>query len=211
MVYQLDAEDIWFPKPELADEDGLLAVGGDLSPERLVLAYHYGIFPWFSDASPILWYAPLERFVLYPQKIKISKSMRQVMRSNKLSVTKNKDFEAVIKACASAERKDLPGTWITDMMIEAYLKLHQLDMAHSYEVWQNDVLVGGLYGVLVNGVFCGESMFSLVSNASKLALIYVSQESNLELIDCQMHTAHLESMGGEYISQSEYLSVLQKI
>ncbi len=209
MVYQLDAKDIWFPKPELADEDGLLAVGGDLSPERLILAYHHGIFPWFSDESPILWYAPLERFVLYPQKVKISKSMRQILRSNKFKVTKNLDFKSVIKACADAERKEQPGTWITDNMIEAYIKLHQLNIAQSYEVWQNDVLVGGLYGVLINHVFCGESMFSLVSNASKLAMITLCEEKDIKLVDCQMYTAHLESMGGEFISQFEYLSVLQ--
>ncbi|MBC7744297.1 MAG: leucyl/phenylalanyl-tRNA--protein transferase [Flavobacterium sp.] len=208
MIYQLDNEKIWFPDPALADNDGLLAVGGDLSVERLLLAYNNGIFPWFSNETPILWYSPHERYVLFPEKIKVSKSMKQLIRSKGLHVTMNTSFEQVIIACATINRSGQPGTWITDEMKDAYIELHVQGYAHSLEVWENKSLVGGLYGVKINGVFCGESMFSKVSNASKLALITLCRRTNLRMIDCQMHNAHLESMGAEFISRAEYIKIL---
>ncbi|WP_207428365.1 leucyl/phenylalanyl-tRNA--protein transferase [Pedobacter sp. SYSU D00535] len=208
MIFRLDEKDITFPPAELAEEDGLLAVGGDLSPQRLLSAYRQGIFPWYSEETPILWYSPHQRFVLFPQKLKISKSTRQVLRSGKFQISENQAFEQVIAACAQTERKDQPGTWIVPEMQEAYNKLHQLKHAHSVEVWQDERLVGGLYGVVIGNVFCGESMFSTASNASKIALIALCQQKKYTLIDCQLHTEHLESMGAEFISREEYMSYL---
>lgn len=208
MIFQLD-ERLLFPKPELAEPDGLLALGGDLSSERLILAYQHGIFPWYSDDTPILWYAPHERFVLYPSELRISKSMRQVLRSARFKVTVNEAFEQVINACSMVPREGQDGTWITDDMKQAYLNLHQLGHAHSYEVWLHDELVGGLYGVPTGRVFCGESMFSKVSNASKTALIALCQSGLYDLVDCQVHTEHLESMGAKFISREAYLHILQ--
>jgi leucyl/phenylalanyl-tRNA--protein transferase len=208
MIFRLDKR-LAFPDPELAEPDGLLAVGGDLSANRLMLAYSHGIFPWYSEETPILWYSPHERFVLYPTGLRISKSMRQIMRSGKFKITVNQCFEQVINACSVVPREGQDGTWITDDMKQAYVNLHQLGHAHSYEVWQDDELVGGLYGVHVGRVFCGESMFSRVSNASKMALIYLCQSSLYDLIDCQVHTEHLESMGARFISRAEYLHLLQ--
>ncbi len=208
MIFRLD-DRLVFPDPELAESDGLLAVGGDLSVDRLLLAYQHGIFPWYSDDTPILWYSPHERFVLYPDQIKISKSMRQVTRSGRFSITKNQAFEQVIKACSQMPREGQDGTWITDDMQQAYINLHRSGLANSYEVWQQDELVGGLYGVHVDHVFCGESMFSRVSNASKAALIFLCQQEQYQLIDCQMHTEHLESMGAQFISRTDYLEILQ--
>lgn len=203
MIFRLD-ERILFPNPELADPDGLLAIGGDLSPGRLLLAYSHGIFPWYSHDDPILWYSPHERFVLYPAKLNISKSMRQVLHSGKFRVTFNVCFEQVIQNCSAAFRKDQDGTWITDDMIAAYINLHRLGHAHSVEVWERDDLVGGLYGIQVGRVFCGESMFSKVSNASKTALISLCQTGRYDLIDCQVHTPHLESLGAETIDRAAY-------
>jgi leucyl/phenylalanyl-tRNA--protein transferase len=208
MIFRLD-ERILFPKPDLAEPNGLLAVGGDLSEKRLLLAYQNGIFPWYSDETPILWYAPHERFVLYPNNLKISKSMRQVLRSHRFKVTVNKAFNQVIRACSQVPREGQDGTWITQDMINAYVNLHQNGHAHSYEVWQKDVLVGGLYGVGVGRVFCGESMFSKVSDASKVALITLCQSGLYDLIDCQVHTQHLESLGAKHIGRKEYMDVLQ--
>jgi leucyl/phenylalanyl-tRNA--protein transferase len=207
MIFRLD-ERLLFPDPALAEDDGLLAVGGDLSAERLVLAYQNGIFPWYSDDDPILWYSPHERFVLLPDELLISKSMKQVMRSGRLAVTFDKAFTDVIKACATAPRVDQGCTWITDDMQQAYIKMHELGKAHSVEVWLGEELVGGLYGVAVGWVFCGESMFSKVSNASKLALIALCQTAKYQLIDCQVHTDHLASMGAKMISRDEYLTFL---
>lgn len=207
MIFQLDNRPI-FPDPELAELDGLLAVGGDLSTERLRNAYAQGIFPWYSNNQPILWYSPHERFVLYPSALKISKSMKQVLKSGRFSVTFNQDFQAVISSCADAFRSGQHGTWITRDMEKAYLKLYHQGKAHSIEVWENDKLAGGLYGVDVNRIFCGESMFSKVSNASKTALIALCQQKNYALIDCQMYTEHLESMGAVTISRKEYLKFL---
>jgi len=209
MIFRLD-ERLIFPDPALAEEDGLLAIEGDLSPERLILAYQNGIFPWYSEDDPILWFAPHERFVLFPGELRVSKSMRQIIRSNKFKVTFNQSFTEVIQACADAKREGQDGTWITTEMQQAYINLHKLGVAHSVEVWQDDVLVGGLYGVEVGDVFCGESMFSKVSNASKLALITLCQTGKYNMIDCQLHTEHLESMGARMIPRDEYMITLKQ-
>lgn len=208
MIFQLSEDIISFPKPELANEDGLLAVGGDLSPARLILAYQNGIFPWFSEESPILWYAPHKRFVLFPEKLKISKTMLKFLKTNNLKVTYDTAFPEVIRACATISRDDELGTWITNDMEKAYIQLFELGYAHSVEVWENDQLVGGLYGVEMNSVFCGESMFSKVSNASKLALISLCQNHKYKLIDCQVHSDHLESLGAEFISTNQFVDYL---
>lgn len=208
MIFALDDDSVEFPPPELAEEDGLLAVGGDLSPERLISAYSSGIFPWFSEDTPILWYSPPERFVLFPARVKIPKSMKQVLRSGKFTVTRNKAFAAVIKACAEAERPGQDGTWITRGMQEAYIRLHEMGYAHSFEVWHEDQLAGGLYGIEMNSVFCGESMFSRVSNASKVALIWLCQQMEYRLIDCQIYSEHIERMGAEMIPGEKYLHIL---
>lgn len=209
MIFRL-TEELVFPNPELAEEDGLLAIEGDLSVERLLLAYQNGIFPWFGDDTPILWYSPHERFVLFPNEVKISKSIRQVLKNNPFKITYNKAFEKVILACAEAKRKEGNGTWITEEMQSAYTKLHQLGHVHSIEVWENEELVGGLYGVLINKVFCGESMFSKKSNASKIALIWLCQNANINIIDCQIHSEHLEKMGARMIEREEFIEYLQQ-
>jgi leucyl/phenylalanyl-tRNA--protein transferase len=207
MVFRLD-ERLLFPDPELAEEDGLLAVGGDLSTERLLMAYQNGIFPWYSEDDPILWFSPHERFVLYPDGLKLSKSMKQVLRSGKFTVTENQHFEEVIAACSTVEREGQDGTWITVDMKAAYIELHKKEYAHSIEVWQQGKLVGGLYGIKIGKVFCGESMFSLAANASKTALIHLCQSGLYSLIDCQVHTGHLASMGAGFISRDEYMSIV---
>tara|TARA_R110000796_G_scaffold18693_6_gene56639 strand:- start:14475 stop:15110 length:636 start_codon:yes stop_codon:yes gene_type:complete len=201
-----------FPDVEKADDDGLLAVGGDLSPERLLLAYKNGIFPWFYEDSMILWWSPDPRMVLFPNKIKISKSMAQVIKSNKFRITWNTQFEEVVNACSAIKRKGQAGTWITPEMKSAYLKLHQMGIAKSIEVWENDNLVGGLYGIDLGNVFCGESMFSRKSNASKFAFISLAkelQQKEYKLIDCQVHTAHLESLGAEEIPRKQFIKILK--
>lgn len=208
MIFHLNDNDIFFPDISFAEEDGLLAIGGDLSPERLLLAYQSGIFPWYSDDEPICWYAPHERCVIFPDKIFISKSMQKIMDKNVFTVTTNTAFKEVIRNCKQTIRKEANGTWITDEMETAYSKLHSLGIAHSAEVWQNDELVGGLYGIKINNVFCGESMFSKVSNASKAALIWLCTENNYTMIDCQLPNPHLMSMGAEMISREKYLSIL---
>lgn len=208
MIFRLD-DRLIFPDPKLAEPDGLLAVGGDLSTGRLLLAYHHGIFPWYSDDTPILWYSPHERFVLYPEELKVSKTMRQLLRSGKFTVTIDTCFDKVIEACSSIKRKGEPGTWITAEMQAAYIELHTLGYAHSVEVWQHNELVGGLYGVETGNVFCGESMFSGVSNASKAALIYLCNTGLYRLIDCQVYTAHLASLGGRLISRVSYMKVVK--
>jgi leucyl/phenylalanyl-tRNA--protein transferase len=207
MIFRLD-ERLVFPSPALAEDDGLLAVGGDLSPGRLLLAYRNGIFPWYSADEPILWYSPHERFVLYPERLKISKSMRQVLRSGKFTITTDTCFKEVIEACSAVERYGQDGTWITADMKVAYNQLHHLGRAHSVEVWEQDELVGGFYGVQVNSVFCGESMFSKVSNASKAALIWLCRSGPYKLIDCQVYTEHLASLGAEMICREEYMALL---
>lgn len=209
MVFRLPEDELFFPNPELADPDGFLAVGGDLSTERLLLAYENGIFPWFSEDDPICWFSPHERCVIYPEGIKISKSMRKVLRTAGLRLTFNQAFEEVILNCAKVGRKDQPGTWITREMQEAYIALHRQGYASSVEVWRESVLIGGLYGVLMGDVFCGESMFSLESNASKIALIFLCKSGEFKLIDCQLPNDHLLSMGAVMISSAQYYSYLQ--
>ncbi|MEO8884864.1 MAG: leucyl/phenylalanyl-tRNA--protein transferase [Mucilaginibacter sp.] len=207
MIFELD-ERLIFPNPELAEPDGLLAVGGDLSSDRLLLAYGNGIFPWYSDDDPILWYSPHERFVLYANEVVITGSMRKAMRKRPFTITLNTCFEAVITACATVDRPGQDGTWITHDMQQAYIKLHYEGRAHSVEVWQDDQLVGGMYGVPVGRVFCGESMFSKVSNASKAALIWVCQSGDYDLIDCQLYTDHLASMGARMIPRQAFMALL---
>ncbi len=207
MIFRL-TKDLIFPDPILAEDDGLLAIDGDLSPERLILAYQNGIFPWFNDDSPILWYSPKERFVLFPSEIKISKSMKQLINSNKFKITHNKAFKEVILACAEAKRINQDGTWITKEMQKAYIKLNKLGYAHSIEVWENQDLIGGLYGVLINKVFCGESMFSKKNNTSKLALVWLCENADIELIDCQIQSDHLEKMGAKIIDRELFLDYL---
>ncbi|MET3978194.1 leucyl/phenylalanyl-tRNA--protein transferase [Mucilaginibacter sp. UYP25] len=209
MIFRLD-DRLLFPNPALAEEDGLLAVGGDLSTERLLLAYQNGIFPWYSEDEPILWYSPHERFVLYPNELKISKSMNKVLQLGIFTVTTDTCFDDVVAACSAIEREGQDGTWITDDMKAAYSNLHQAGHAHSVEVWLDDKLVGGLYGVHAGDVFCGESMFSKVSNASKTALIWLCNTGEYHLIDCQVYTEHLESMGACMIPREEYIAILHK-
>lgn len=201
---------IAFPDVSEATEDGLLAIGGDLSVERLLLAYKSGIFPWFEAEAPILWWSPNPRFVLFPNKLKVSKSMKQILRNCDYTVTVNKAFKEVITECSKIKRDGQADTWITGGMIEAYIKLHESGYAKSVEVWREDILVGGLYGVdLGNDVFCGESMFAKESNASKAAFTTFIQNTNYKLIDCQVYTKHLESLGAEDISREAFLRYLK--
>lgn len=205
------SEALEFPSVEEANVEGLLAVGGDLSVDRLMLAYKNGIFPWFNEGSLILWWSPDPRMVLFPEKIKVSKSMQKILKSNQFKITKNTCFKEVIENCSKIERKGQEGTWITKTIKTAYLKLHELGIAQSYEVWEQNKLVGGLYGIDLGHIFCGESMFSLVANASKAAFIHLAQElksKNYTLIDCQIYTPHLESLGAEEISRNNFLDLL---
>jgi leucyl/phenylalanyl-tRNA--protein transferase len=208
MIFKLLDDSLIFPNPALAEEDGLLAIGGDLSAERLQLAYQSGIFPWFSEGDPILWYSPHERCVIFPDRIKVSKSMRGVIKSEVFKITENQAFADVIYNCATSPRIGQDGTWITSEMQAAYIGLNKRNIAKSIEVWKGTELVGGLYGILIGNVFCGESMFSAVSNASKIALIYLAQKPSLRLIDCQLPNEHLMSMGAEMISREEYIKFL---
>lgn len=212
MVFRLDDE-LWFPDPHLADDDGCLAVGGDLSVDRLLLAYQHGIFPWyaFRHDEPI-WYCPKKRFVIFPDEIHISHSMRTLMRKNIFTVTFNKDFEGVIANCGGL-RIDEEYAWLGPDMTAAYTELHNQGFALSVEVWEKERLVGGLYGVNIGSAFFGESMFSLVPSASKLALIslaQIMQECGGSLIDCQFETPHLKSMGGRYIDYDEYMKIISR-
>lgn len=211
-LFALDKE-LLFPPVHLAEPDGLLAVGGDLSTERLLLAYQSGIFPWY-EGRHILWWCPDPRFVLMPNKLKVSKSMKQLLKKQAFTFTINKAFSRVIENCKSIDRAGQNGTWITESMKEAYNRLHGQGFAHSAEVWQHDELVGGLYGVRLGKVFFGESMFSKVSNASKYAFISYIQQLQLEgveLIDCQVYTEHLESLGAHMIPRDEFIQKLQTL
>ena len=201
---------IEFPPVAQASEEGVLAIGGDLSVPRLLLAYKQGVFPWYNDEEPIIWWSPDPRFILIPDELKVSKSMKQVLRNRGFEVTVNRNFRAVIEHCSKIKRDGQEGTWITNEMMSSYIKLHELGFAKSVEVWLGETLVGGLYGLdLNNGVFCGESMFSLVSNASKVALITFIQNSNYELFDCQVYTNHLASLGAKDISRDSFLTYLE--
>lgn len=211
-IFQL-SDDLLFPPIHLAEDDGLLAIGGDLAPNRLLLAYSQGIFPWFSEGDPILWWAPHPRFVLYPASLKVSKSMRQVLRRDTFRISYDEAFREVIHACSRIPREGQDGTWITDEMLAAYCELHRLGHAHSVEVWQEDQLVGGLYGISIGRCFFGESMFTHVSNASKAGFITLVRKLaslQFELIDCQMHSQHLESLGAQHISRELFQSTLSK-
>jgi leucyl/phenylalanyl-tRNA--protein transferase len=207
MIWLTDT--IAFPGYDCTSEEGVIALGGDLSVERLTHAYKNGIFPWFSDDDPIVWYCPFERMVLFPAEIKISKSMQKIINKNEFTITENTAFEAVIYNCKNIDRNDGFGTWITNDMEQAYLNLHKKGIAKSIEVWSKDELVGGLYGVEINHIFCGESMFSKVSNASKLAFMHLAKNKNYKLIDCQIHNEHLASLGAREIARSLFLSILK--
>nr|WP_034918511.1 leucyl/phenylalanyl-tRNA--protein transferase [Gillisia sp. CAL575] len=203
-----------FPSVEFANPDGLLAMGGDLSVERLLDAYNHGIFPWYDASEPILWWSPDPRMVLFPENLKVSKSMRQLFKKESFQVTYNQDFNGVIENCAVIKRAGQNGTWITQEIKDAYLKLHHLGIVQSVEVWQNSELVGGLYGIYLKEkkIFCGESMFAKVSNASKYGFItYVNKlkEEGVSLIDCQIYTEHLNSLGASEIPRKEFLSFLK--
>lgn len=205
-------QELFFPPVATASPEGIVAFGGDLSPERLLLAYKSGIFPWFEEDEPILWWSPPERMVLFFEDLKISKSMRNIIYQQKFKVTFNTAFREVIFNCKKISRKDQIGTWITDNMVEAYCKLHELGIAKSVEVWQDDELVGGLYGVDLGHVFCGESMFSKASNASKIAFIALAKQlemANYRLLDCQVYNDHLASLGCVEIDREDFLSILQ--
>lgn len=205
-------KELFFPPVEEANYEGVLAVGGDLSVERLLLAYNSGIFPWFDAADPFLWWAPPERMVVNPIDYKVSKSMRNILNRNSFDVTINQDFAAVISNCQKIERKGQEGTWISSEIIKSYTQLHQLGKVISFEVWQNKQLVGGLYGVDLGHIFCGESMFSKVPNASKVAfikLIEYLKVNNYKLLDCQVHNNHLEKLGAFEISRDLFMKILK--
>ncbi|MGV8980392.1 leucyl/phenylalanyl-tRNA--protein transferase [Clostridium sp.] len=209
-IYRL-SNDLVFPDPSLAEEDGLLALDGDLSPERLILAYSNGIFPWFSEDEPILWWSPDPRFVVYPNDVKISHSMKKLLKKNTYRISFDTCFRDVISNCSNVRKET--GTWITNEMIEAYCTLHKLGFAHSVETWYGDKLVGGLYGIIMGKCFFGESMFSTMDNASKFAFINLSrilEEKKFVVIDCQVHTAHLESLGAVNISRKDFLYLIEK-
>lgn len=218
-VFQLD-DQLWFPDPTMGEEDGLVAVGGDLSVDRLLLAYSNGFFPWFSfrHREEPLWYCPLQRFVIFPDEIHVSHSMRQLIRQNRYKLSLNMDFEGVIQGCATAQNRNTEeGAWLGSDIIKAYTELHRQGFASSVEVWDSqaddDRLVGGLYGVNLGSSFFGESMFSLVPSASKLALIHLARMFGRlggRMIDCQFETPHLRSMGGRYIPYKEYIDIIRQ-
>jgi leucyl/phenylalanyl-tRNA---protein transferase len=203
---------LFFPPVEEADDDGILAVGGDLSPERLILAYKSGVFPWFNEEEPILWWAPKKRMVLFFDDLIVSKSMKKIISQNDFTITFNQNFRQVISNCKAIKRKDQDDTWISNEMIEAYCKLHEMGIAKSVEVWQNNQLVGGLYGIDLDTVFCGESMFSKTSNASKIAFISLVnhlKSNNYKLLDCQVHNNHLASLGCKEIDRTHFMKLLK--
>jgi len=203
--------DLVFPPADMADEDGLLAIGGDLSTERLLLAYRNGIFPWFNEDEPICWWSPDPRFVLYPAELNVTNSMKTVLNNGKFRFTVNRAFQQVIQNCKTTARKDQDGTWISPTMQKAYIDLHIQGFAYSAETWMDGELVGGLYGIRLGHIFFGESMFSLQNNASKFAFIkYVQQlqKENIQLIDCQVYTQHLESLGARMISRDFFTKIL---
>lgn len=202
-----------FPDPREADPDGLIAIGGDLSPERLILAYSNGIFPWYEANSPILWWSPDPRMVLIPEEIRISHSMKQRIRKSDFEIRIDTAFEAVIQNCAMINGREEDGTWITNDMIEAYCKLHELGLAHSVETWKSGQLAGGLYGVSLGLAFFGESMFYRETDASKVALVYLARmlaQMGFKMIDVQQETEHLKSMGARSVPRNEFLDLLKE-
>ena len=206
---------IWFPNPEEADKEGLLAVGGDLSVKRLIHAYRSGIFPWFDDYQPILWWSPDPRMIMFLDDFKVSKSLEKIIHKNKFTITYNTCFREVIRNCSQIKREGQQGTWITSQMQEAYLQLYEIGLVTSVEIWLDDELVGGLYGIdlIDKKVFCGESMFSKVSDASKVGFYYLVAQlkaKNYQLIDCQMYTAHLERLGAKEIPRNKFLKYLNR-
>jgi leucyl/phenylalanyl-tRNA--protein transferase len=209
----LDEDELWFPPVTAALDDGLLAMGGDLSVARLLLAYRTGIFPWFNEDDPILWWSPDPRCIVFPDRLKVSKSMKQLLKRKAFDFRINTAFREVISNCSGIERKEGNGTWITTDIIEAYVTMYEQGYGYSAEVWQAGELVGGLYGILLGNVFFGESMFSKVSNASKYAFICWTQylqAQGIRLIDCQLYTAHLESLGAEMIPRADYINLLDE-
>lgn len=203
-----------FPPIDYADEQGLLAVGGDLNVQRLIAAYSQGIFPWYDDSQPVLWWSPDPRMILFPYRLKVSKSMKQLLKKDAFKVTYNEDFARVLENCANIKRPGQDGTWITEEIKAQYQKLHELNIAQSVEVWKEGELVGGLYGIYLRDkkVFCGESMFAKVSNASKygfIKLVEKLRKDGLRLIDCQIYTDHLASLGAEEIPRKEFLNFLK--
>jgi len=211
MIFSLDNQST-FPDPRLSEPDGLLAIGGDLSSSRLRTAYEKGIFPWYNNEDPILWWSPNPRCILNPAKVKISKSMRAVLNKDQFQFTINKNFLEVIKSCSKTPRKEESDTWINDEIIEAYLTLHKEGYAHSVEVWKNNKIVGGLYGLAMGKMFFGESMFSTESNASKAGFIWFCkklEKLDFTLIDCQIHNSHLESLGAIEIPRDDFLALLE--
>jgi leucyl/phenylalanyl-tRNA--protein transferase len=206
------SKELYFPPVDEASIEGVLAIGGDLSVERLLLAYRDGIFPWFNEDEPILWWSPPERMVVAPSIYKVSKSIRNLVNQNKFQVTFNQNFNEVILGCQQIERPGQEGTWLSDDFIDSYSKLHKMGIAKSVEVWHNEELVGGLYGVDLGHIFCGESMFSKVSNASKIAFVTLIQylkENNYKLLDCQVHNDHLEKLGAFEVSRETFIKVLK--
>ena len=206
------SKELFFPPVSEANNDGILAIGGDLSAERVLMAYKSGIFPWFEEGGPIFWWSPNPRMVLFLDELVVSKSMRNILNRNIFQVTFNQNFREVISNCQKVKREGQNGTWITNDMIEAYCKLNELGLAKSTEVWQNGQLVGGLYGIDLGHVFCGESMFSKVSNASKVAFItlaYQLKKDNYNLLDCQVYNEHLESLGCREIDRTDFMEILK--
>jgi leucyl/phenylalanyl-tRNA--protein transferase len=210
----LISDTLYFPPVYEASSEGILAVGGDLSPERLLLAYKSGIFPWFNPGEPILWWAPKSRMVLYFDELAVSKSMRNILNRNTFTVTFNQNFSEVISNCSTIKREGQRGTWISQEMREAYCKLNEMEIAKSVEVWQNNELVGGLYGIDLGDVFYGESMFSKVSNASKIAFISLAQhlkKKNYKILDCQVYNEHLDSLGCREIDRDDFMKLLNSV
>lgn len=213
MIAILD-DRLWFPPVSEALDDGLLAIGGELTTERLLLAYHNGIFPWFNEDEPPMWWSPDPRFVLFPDELRVSKSMKQVLKGNKFDFRVNTAFEQVITNCRHAVREGQDGTWIGDEVVAAYTELHKAGYAHSAEAWMDGELVGGLYGIWLGKAFFGESMFAKTSNASKFAFIKwveVLQQRQVQLIDCQVYTEHLESLGARMIPRAQFIAMVQAL
>ena len=213
-IFQLNDDEYSFPSANLANKEGLLAFGGDLSPTRLIIAYANGIFPWYSEGDPLLWWSLDPRLVMRPGEMRISKSLRHTLRSGRFECRIDTDFEGVIRHCASTPRQGQDGTWITDEMMDAYLKLHQMGIAHSFETYHKEELVGGLYGISLGKLYCGESMFHTMTDASKVAFFHLHHfllKHDFKLIDCQQETKHLMSLGAYSIGRQEYLDEIKQL